>query len=163
MNAIVSVSPDWGIGKDNHLLFRISADLKRFRQLTAGKTVIMGRATLATLPGGAPLKDRNNIILSSDPSFHPEGALVCRSPEEALAAAAGFPTEDVFVIGGESVYRTFLSHCERIYVTRIWSDAAADRFFPDLDRLGWPRLEESPLQEESGLRFQYVTYENPDR
>lgn len=155
MNAIVAVSENWGIGKDNALLFHIRADLQRFKALTTGHTVVMGRRTLESLPGGRGLPGRRNLVLSTRPDFAAERAEVVRSLDEAVAAAE----EDAFVIGGETVYRALLARCERVYVTKVFAAADADAFFPNLDAApGWAVEESDPVQEENGLRFQYVTY-----
>lgn len=126
MNAIVAVSENWGIGKDNALLFHIRADLQRFKALTTGHTVVMGRRTLESLPGGRGLPGRRNLVLSTRPDFAAERAEVVRSLDEAVAAAE----EDAFVIGGETVYRALLARCERVYVTKVFAAADADAFFP---------------------------------
>ena len=156
MKAIVAVDENWAIGKDGDQLCYISTDLKRFKELTTGHPVILGRKTLATFPGGRPLKGRRNLILSRDPDFQAEGAEVYRDVESLLAQAP----EDSFVIGGESVYRAMLEHCDRVYVTKIMSTFSADTWFPDLDKDPAWRVsgEEAPL-EEKGLSFRYVTYE----
>ena len=103
MECIVNVTPDWGIGRHGELLVAISADLRRFRQLTQGKTVILGRKTLATFPGGRPLKNRRNLILSHDPAFQVEGAEVVHSLPELLQAIQKVPEEQLCVIGGAAV------------------------------------------------------------
>jgi dihydrofolate reductase len=155
MDAIVAVSENWGIGRDNRLLFRIRADLQRFKALTTGHPVVMGRKTLLSFPGGRPLPHRRNIVLSRDLSFAPEGVEMARSAEEALALAG----EDAFLIGGESVYRALLPRCERVYVTKVFAAAEADAFFPDLDTdPAWRVERQSEILEENGLRFQYVDY-----
>ena len=156
MNAIVAVDQNWAIGKGGDQLCYISADLKRFKELTTGHPVILGRKTLATFPGGRPLKGRRNLILSRDPGFAPEGAEVFRDLETLLAAAP----EDAFVIGGASVYAALLDKCDTAYVTKISGRfPAADCFFPDLDALSeWRVAEEGPELEEEGVRFRYVTY-----
>ena len=155
MQAIVAVSENWGIGKDNELLFRISADLKRFRALTSGQTVLMGRKTLESLPGGKGLPKRRNIVLTSDPHYTAENAECVNTPAGAVFAAGA----DAFVIGGASVYRQFLSLCDRIYVTKVFAAPEADAFFPDLDAdPNWEIAEESEIMEENGIRFQYVDY-----
>ena len=115
MVAIVAVDARWGIGRDNGLLFHISDDLKRFRALTEGKTVLMGRKTLQSLPGGRGLPRRRNVVLTGDEDFRAENAEVVHSAAEAVWVAG----EDAWVIGGESVYRQLLPLCERVYVTRI--------------------------------------------
>lgn len=154
MTAVVCVSKSWGIGRDGALLFRISDDLKRFRALTTGKTVILGRRTLATFPGGKPLKNRRNIILSRTAQSI-EGTEIARSIEDAIALA----DEDAVIIGGASVYAALLDRCERVYVTKVDADCAADSFFPDLDDSPDWRVERAgEAQEENGLRFRYVDY-----
>ena len=156
MQAIVAVDENWGIGKDGGLLCPIRADLKRFKELTMGHPVILGRKTLATFPGARPLPGRENLILSRDPAFRVEGAEVYRDVESLLAAAPG----DSFVIGGESVYRALLDKCELVYVTKIMSTFDADTFFPDLDVLpGWEVTETGEVLEENGVQFQYFTYQ----
>ena len=155
MQAIVAVSQNWGIGKENDMLFRISADLKRFRALTSGHTVLMGRKTLESLPGGKGLPNRRNIVLTSDLTYTAENAECVNTPAGALFAAGA----DAFVIGGGAVYRQFLGLCDRIYVTKIFADADADTFFPDLDAdPNWEIAAESEIMEENGIRFQYVDY-----
>ncbi len=155
MNAIVAVDRNWAIGKTGDQLCSISADLRRFKELTLGHPVILGRKTLATFPGGRPLKGRRNLVLSRDPAFAPEGAEVYRDLDSLLAAAPA----DSFVIGGESVYRALLDRCERVYVTKIMSAFEADAFFPTLDdHPAWQVAAEEPELEEKGIRFRYVTY-----
>lgn len=156
MYAIVAVTENWGIGKDNHLLFRISADLKRFKELTRGHTVIMGRKTLESLPGGKGLPERRNIVLTSGKDFTAENAEVAHTLMSAVFTAND---AEAFVIGGESVYRAFLPVCDRVYVTRIFASAEADAFFPNLDELpDWRVEQESEIMEENGIRFRYVDY-----
>ena len=156
MKLIVAVDRNWAIGKDGDQLVYIPEDLKRFKALTTGHPVILGRKTLATFPGGRPLKGRRNLILSRDPAFAPEGAEVFRDLETLLAAAP----EDSFVIGGASVYAALLDRCDTAYVTKIeQSFPGADCFFPDLDaRPDWRVEEEGPELEDQGVRFRYVTY-----
>ena len=154
MTAIVCVSQNWGIGRDGALLFRISADLKRFKALTVGKTVILGRKTLDTFPGGKPLKDRRNIVLSRRELDIP-GAEIAHSFEEATA----FGGDDAIVIGGASVYMALLSRCDRVYVTKVDAAPDADSFFPDLDdNPDWRVASESEIFEENGLKFRFVDY-----
>lgn len=155
MNVIVAVDENWAIGREGDQLFYIPEDLRRFKALTLGHGVILGRKTLATFPGGRPLKGRRNLILSRDPAFAPEGAEVYRDLDSLLAAAPG----DAFVIGGESVYRALLSRCDTAYVTRVEASFPADRYFPNLDALPeWRAEEASPPMEHQGLIYRYVTY-----
>ena len=163
MIAIVNVTPDWGIGKDGRLLVAVKDDLKRFRTLTEGKTVIYGRKTLATFPEGKPLKNRRNLIMSSKPDFTVERAEICRTLAELLEKLADTPSEDVFVIGGASVYRQLLPYCECAYVTKTFIDAPADSFFPDLDAMpNWEQTAASDVREENGVTYQYIDYVNYD-
>lgn len=157
MNAIVAVDENWGIGYKGELLARISADLRRFKALTTGHAVILGRKTLQTFPGGRPLPGRENLIMSTTMDVAPEGAKVFRTVDELLAYAP----EDAFVIGGGSVYRELLPYCKKVYITKIHKSFPWDAVFPDLDALdGWKITEMGETMEENGLAFTYVTYEN---
>lgn len=160
MFQVVAVDKNWGIGNDGNLLFHISEDLKNFRRLTEGKTVILGRKTLATFPKGAPLKNRRNIILSRDESYSVEGAEVARSVEEASELLKNENTDNIVVIGGESIYRQMLPLCDTAIVTKIDAEApASDKFFPNLDEdENWYLAEESEVKEENGIKFKFCTY-----
>lgn len=161
MIAIVNVTPDWGIGKDGRLLVAVKDDLRRFRRLTEGKTVICGRKTLSTFPHGKPLPNRRNLILSGSRGCEVEGAEVCRSLSEVLEAVKDTPAEDVFVIGGASVYRQLLPYCVRALITKTYTDAPADSFFPNLDALpNWEPTAASDIMEENGVAYQYIDYVN---
>ena len=155
MEAIVAVSDNWGIGNGGQLLFRIRADQQRFRELTLGRTVIMGRKTVETLPGGMGLARRRNIVLSRQPGLTIPRAEVFTAVGAALSAAGA----DAVVIGGESVYRLLLPLCSRVRLTRVLAHPEADAFFPDLDAdPAWQVSSAGPLLEEDGLAFQYVDY-----
>lgn len=156
MVAIVAVDEGWGIGHQGQLLARIPADLKRFKALTLGHPVILGRKTLATFPGGKPLPGRENLIMSTTMAAAPEGAKVFRDIDSLLAYAPG----DSFVIGGETVYRQLLPYCDTAYVTAIHRHFQADAFFPDLDNHPAWRVTDSegPFQTEEGLAFTFKTY-----
>lgn len=156
MNAIVAVDRNWAIGREGDQLVYLKEDLKRFRTLTAGHAVLVGRKTLATFPGGRPLKGRENLVLSRDTALTIEGARVFHRVEDLAAAAPA----DAFVVGGAQVYEALLPWCDTVYVTRI--DTAfpgCDAFFPDLDSMGgWTVEEEGEPLEENGLTYRYVTY-----
>ena len=155
MNVIVAVDQNWAIGKDGDQLVYLSEDLKRFKSLTTGHPVILGRKTLATFPGERPLKGRRNLIHSRSAGFAPAGAEVF-SDVEALRAAA---PEDSFVIGGASVYRQLLPWCDTAYVTKIDRTFPADCYFPDLEQdPAWERTEESAPLEQDGIVYRYLTY-----
>ena len=157
MYAIAAVDQNWGIGRDNALLFHISADMKRFRALTEGKTVLMGRKTLQSLPNGRGLPHRRNIVLTGDRDFAAENAEIVHFPVEAVFQAG----EDAWIIGGESVYRRFLPLCDRVYLTKIFADGHADTFFPDLDALpNWKIERTGEAVTENGLTYRFVDYVN---
>lgn len=154
MIAIVCVDKSWGIGRGNGLLFHISADLRRFRALTTGKTVVMGKNTLLSFPNGKPLPKRRNLVVSTTLTPR-EGVELVRSPEEALARAG----EDAVLIGGAQLYRAMLGHCSLVRVTQVDAEREADAFFPDLDASpDWRAVSVGDWQEENGLRFRYVDY-----
>ena len=157
MDAIVSVTNDWGIGLDGQLLVRNRADMRHFVDLTMGGTVLMGRKTLESFPGG-PLKGRRNVVLTRDESYSPEGVYVVHSVSEALEAVSG--DERVWLIGGESVYRLFLPLCERVYVTKNDVTLPADAWFPNLDESKeWLVESEEPGGvTKAGVPFSFVTY-----
>ncbi len=155
MQAIVAVSQSWGIGKGGDLLFRLPSDLRRFKAMTTGHTVIMGRKTLDSLPGGKGLPHRRNLVLSRQSDFAPDRAEVIHSVEDILKTAE----DDAFVIGGQQVYEQLLPYCARVHVTKVLSDPEADAFFPDLDKLpGWKVASAGEMLTENGLSFQYMEY-----
>lgn len=160
LTAIVNVTEDWGIGLEGHLLVSIPADLKRFKEITTGKTVVLGQVTMGTFPGGKPLKNRRNIILSDDMSFDPQGAEVVRSIQE-LDRLLGLEQGETVVVGGASVYEQLFDRCSVIYVTRTYGDYPADRFFPNLDKLSnWRTGDVSPVYEYEGVKYRYIDYYN---
>lgn len=155
MNLIVAVDQNWAIGRDGDQLCYLKEDLKRFKELTYNHTVILGRKTLATFPGGRPLKGRENLILSRNPDFAAEDGQVFHDLDSLLAAAPA----DSFVIGGASVYKALLPCCDTAYVTKIDHSFPADTFFPNLDTdPAWEVAQEEPPLEQEGLRYRYVTY-----
>lgn len=161
MDAIVNVSPNWGIGFDNKLLAVIGEDLRRFRRLTLGKTVVLGRKTLETFPDGKPLNKRRNLVLSRNAEFCVEGAEVFHSLPQLRAELRTIPREEVCVIGGASVYRALLPFCDRALVTRNDCRALADAFFPNLDDLpDWVLTDESELFSAVGMNYRFVEYIN---
>ena len=160
MNAIVAVDNNWAIGCKNSLLVRIPADHKNFRQETTGKVVVLGRKTLETFPQGMPLPNRINIILSTNPDYQVKGAVVVHSREELDAELAKYPTEDVYVIGGESVYRMMPAECDVVHVTKIDHDYEADAYFPNLDQdSAWEITAESEEQTYFDLPYYFLKYE----
>ncbi|MDD6211945.1 MAG: dihydrofolate reductase [Clostridiales bacterium] len=161
MNAIACVSATWGIGKDNHLLFHISEDLKFFRRTTDGKVLIMGRKTLESLPGGKPLPNRRHLVLSTQMDYQPEGVEVYHSVPELLEAIRDLPSDEVWVCGGGEVYQELLPYCEECYITHVDLQPPADTFFPNLFReKDWTRADSEAYMEEKGIYFRYCQYYN---
>ena len=162
MNCIVVVDQNWAIGCEGGLLFSLPTDMKRFRSLTIDGTVILGRKTLDSFPGGRPLPRRRNIVITRKVDLDREGCEIVPSPQAALEAAAGTEEEQLWVIGGGSVYTALLPKCKRAFVTRVDSAAPeADTFFPNLDKLpGWEVESVSEPVEENGVTYRFVDYIN---
>ncbi len=157
MKAIVAVDRNWGIGRGGKLLVHLPGDLAYFKEKTLGKTVIMGRKTLESLPGGSPLPGRNNIVLTRDPDCE-AGCPLCHSVEELLGRIEG-EKEEAFVIGGEQVYRALLPCCDACYVTKIDAEYSAETFFPNLDRCDeFEQVWESEPVEEKGVTYRFAEY-----
>ena len=160
MNLIVAVDKNWAIGNKNQLLVRIPNDHKHFREETTGKVVVLGRKTLETFPQGMPLKNRTNIILSTDRNYQVKDAIVVHSLEELLEELKQYPSEDVYIIGGESVYRQMLPYCDTAHITKIDHVYEADSYFPNLDEDGeWHITADSDEQTYFDIAYQFVKYE----
>lgn len=160
MNLIVAVDENWAIGKDNKLLVSIPSDMKFFRETTTGKVVVMGRKTLESFPNGLPLKNRTNIILTRNRDYKVKDAIVVHSVPELLIKLGKYNSEDVYVIGGDSVYRELLSYCDVAHVTKINHVYAADAWFPNLDEMEeWGITGESEEQTYFDLEYTFVRYE----
>ncbi len=158
LEIVVAADLNWGIGLNGTQTLVIPEDRRHFREVTGRGTVIVGRRTLLDFPGGRPLKNRRNIVLTRDGSFHAEGAETARGVEEALSLCA--QDGAVFVIGGESIYKAFLPYCRRAHVTRIFANAENDAFFPELDKLpGWRLTDPGEEKESGGLRYAFQTWE----
>ena len=158
MKLIAAVSENWGIGKDNDLLFSIPKDMKFFRETTMGKTVILGRKNLESFPGAKPLPKRPNIILTRDKNFAVDGATVVNSIDELLALPVDFA--DAFVIGGEEIYRQLLPYCDKCFITKVKETADADKFMVNLDEdAEWELTAESEEIEDNGHIITFCTYE----
>lgn len=160
MNLIVAVDSNWAIGCKNSLLVSIPADHKMFRKETIGKVVVLGRKTLETFPQGLPLANRTNIILSTNPDYRVKDAVVVHSKEELLEELKQYNSEDVYIIGGESVYRMMLPYCDVAHVTKIDHTYEADAYFPNLDEeVDWVVTAESEEQTYFDLAYEFVKYE----
>ena len=151
MNVIVAVDKNWAIGKDNRMMWSIPADMKFFRETTKGNIVIMGRKTLESFPQGQPLKNRVNIVITRKKDYKVKGAVIVHSVEEAVKEAKKYEGE-LFVIGGESIYRAMLAYCDTAYVTKIDHAFDADTYFPNQDTdVGWEKTKIS--QEQTCFHF----------
>ena len=158
---IAAADNNWGLGYKGQLLYRCKTDMAFFKETTMGGVVVMGQKTLESFPHSAPLKGRTNIVLSDDPNFSCEGAIVCRSKQEALKRIASIDNENVFIIGGASIYRLFLDDCDEALITHIDSAKEADAFLPNLDENpSWILASESEPQTENELSFTFRTYKN---
>lgn len=160
MNIIVAVDEKWGIGYKNELLVRIPADQRFFRETTTGNVVIMGRKTLESFPGGQPLKNRTNIVITSKEDYQVKDAIVVHSVEEALEQVKDVPGENIYVIGGASIYEQMLSLCDTAHVTKINYTYQADTYFPNLDEMPeWQITGESEEQTYYDIEYTFVKYE----
>ena len=159
MKAIVAVDNNWAIGNKGQLLVSIPADQKNFRKLTIGKTIVYGRKTLETFPQQVVLPGRDNIILSTKKDYTVKNALVVHSKEELLSSVSDLDTNDVFIIGGSSVYKEFLDVCDEAIVTFIDKEYQADSYFPNLDEdPEWELVDESDEQVYFDITYTYRTY-----
>ncbi|NLP26140.1 MAG: dihydrofolate reductase [Clostridiales bacterium] len=161
MKIIVAVTKNWGIGCRGNLLFNIPEDMKFFRETTLNKIVIMGHNTLKSMPNGKPLKDRVNIVISADNSLEIDGAIVCNSVSETLEKVKDYNTDDVFVIGGQTVYEQFLDYCKIALITKIEESIDADTFFPNIDEMpNWRQIAMSGANYHEDIKFRFTIYEN---
>lgn len=161
MNLIAAVDKNWAIGLKNRLLVSIPEDMKFFRTETAEKVVVMGRKTLETFPNGLPLKNRTNIVLTSNPDYDAKGALVFHTVEEVMEELKKYPSEDIYIIGGASIYEQFLPYCSAAHITKIDYAYEADTYFPNLDELPEWNVEASSGEKTYyDLEFEFVKYRN---
>lgn len=159
MNMIVAVDSNWAIGHKGKLLVSIPEDMQFFRRETTGKVVVMGRKTLESFPNGLPLKNRVNVVITKDKEYNVKDAIICHSIEEALEVLKQYNDEDIYVIGGESVYRQFLPYCSVAHVTKINYSYDADTYFPNLDEMDeWTIEESSDERTYFDLEYEFVKY-----
>lgn len=159
MRAIFHADRKWGIGKANDLMFTLPKDMKFFRETTKGKIVVMGLNTLRSFPEGKPLKNRTNIVLS--PEDVNEEAITVHNFEELFEEVKKYPEDDVFVIGGASVYRALIPYCSEVLVTKVDADGGAEVFVPNLDEdTAFLLTEESEPIEDNGYIIRFCTYRN---
>lgn len=155
LHLIVAIAKDGAIGKDGDLIWKISEDLKRFKALTTGHTVIMGRKTWDSLPK-KPLPNRRNIILTRRKDFHAEGAETVNSIEQAIKLLG---EEEAYVIGGAEVYKEFLPYITELNLTQVNDTCPGADSYLNLDlNEEWEKTDETPIMNSSGVDFRYVTY-----
>ena len=159
MKAIVAVDSNWAIGNKGQLLVSIPADQKNFRRITTGNTIVYGRKTLETFPQQVVLPNRRNIILSTREDYTVKNAEVAHNREELLELVKNEDTDNVFIIGGASVYKEFLDLCDEAIVTMIEKEYQADTYFPNLDKDSeWELVDESDEQVYFDITYTYRTY-----
>lgn len=160
---ISAVAQNGVIGKDGAMPWRLGTDLQRFKSLTLGHPIIMGRKTWQSL--GRPLKGRANIVISRDKSFVPQGAYIAHSfPEaEALATAHAthFSVNAAFIIGGGEIYKHYLPFVKTMFLTEILSSVPGDSFFPPFDKSAWQIVacENTPISDKDEYPTRFVTYQ----
>ncbi len=160
MNLIVAVDNNWAIGYKNELLVRIPADQRFFRETTTGKVVIMGRKTLESLPQKQPLKNRTNIVITKDKNYTVKDAIVVHSVEEAIEQVKDIPSDQVYVVGGATIYEQMLPYCKVAHVTKIDYAYQADTYFPNLDKdPEWKLVADSEEQTYYDLVYYFNRYE----
>lgn len=160
MKLIVAVDSKWAIGNKNKLLVSIPADMKQFRERTTGHVVVMGRKTLESFPAGAPLKNRTNIVLTANQSYKAKDAIVVHTKEELLETLKEYDSDDIFVIGGQSIYEMMLPYCDTAYVTKIDHAYQADTYFPNLDEMDdWHVTNVSEEQTCFDLEYVFAEYQ----
>ena len=159
MNLIVAVDKNWAIGNGNKLLVSIPQDMKFFRETTMGKVVVMGRKTLESFPGGQPLKKRTNIVLTRDKNYQVKDAIVVNTVDELLLELEKYDEDEIYVIGGESIYRQMLPYCKTAHITKINHEYEADTYFPNLDEDDeWVVTGISDEQTYFDLEYEFVKY-----
>ena len=157
MNLIAAVDKNWAIGCKNKLLVSIPADMKFFRETTTGKVVVMGRKTLESFPNGQPLKKRVNIVLTHDKNFKAGDAIIVHSMEKLREELKKYPSEDIYVIGGETIYKQLLDDCDVAHITKIDYAFEADAYFPNLDEMPeWKITQDS--EEQTYFDLEYYCY-----
>jgi dihydrofolate reductase len=160
MNIIAAVDKNWAIGNKGELLVRIPNDQKTFRELTTGKVIVFGRKTLDTFPGKQPLPYRTNIVLTKDKNFKLKGAEACNSIEELLEKLKAYKSEDVFIIGGDSVYKQMLPYCDTAHITAIDYEYEADAYLENLDENPeWKKTADSDEITYFDLSYSFIRYE----
>ena len=175
MNAIVCTDENWGIGKDNDLLISIPDDMKFFVEKTKGNIIVYGRKTLFSFKNKSPLKNRLNIVFSKDNTLVNEyndydNLIFVKNKDELINILSNldkkyrdYSDKEVFVCGGESIYRLLVNNCKKIYVTKVYKEFDADTFFPNLDEDSKFKIKnKSEIYEYNGIKYQFLEYVNEE-
>ena len=162
IRAIVHADKEWGIGKDNDMMFSLPKDMKFFRETTLGRTVVMGGNTLRSFPNGKPLKNRVNIVLSRGQVR--DDCIIVRSYDELFSLLKSRENEEIYIIGGGEIYKTLLPYCDEALVTKVDAVGGATVFFPNLDKdENFVCVYESESLEDNGYTIRFTTYKNKNR
>ena len=163
MKCIAAVDNNWAIGFKGKLLVSIPNDQKMFRNETSGKVVVLGRKTLETFPNGRPLPNRTNIILSRDKDYKVSDAVVVLSDEELFSLLKSYDSDDIYIIGGESIYKRYYRYCDSAIITKINQTYEADTYFPNLDEDdNWTMVAESEEMTYFSVEYTFREYRNSD-
>lgn len=161
MKLIVAAAKNWAIGYNSRLLFDLPDDMEFFKKTTLNKVVIMGRKTLLSFPEGKPLKDRTNIVLTTDKDFEREGCIICNSIDELFEELKKYSDEDIFIIGGGQIYNDLYPYCSEALITKVDAVVNADTFLHNFDDdKGWYLSYASEVHENNGMKFIFTTYKN---
>ncbi len=152
ISIIVAIAANNAIGKDNDLLWHISKDLKRFKQLTDGHFIVMGKKTYFSLPR-RPLPNRTNMVITDIPGEQIDNCLMAYSIEDTIRKME--PADENFVIGGGSIYRQFMPYADKLYITRVHKDFEADTFFPEISLDEWKLTEKQVVDDDPQNNFTY--------
>jgi dihydrofolate reductase len=160
MNLIAAVDLNWGIGYNCELLAKIPEDMKQFKEKTLGKVIVMGRTTFESLPNKKPLEQRVNIVLTKNKNYSCEGVVLCHSLEELFEEMKKYNDEDIFIIGGETIYFQLLPYCNKAFITKIYKECVHDKVLVNLDsQKCWKEISISEKQEyKDGIYYTFNTY-----
>ena len=159
MNLIAAVDEKWGIAKDGGLLANLPGDMKYFREKTTGKIVVMGRSTLESLPGKKPLPKRINVVLTRQPDYEADGAIIVHDMEELMYEVNKYVPDEVMIMGGASVYNELVEQCDTLYITKIYHDFDADKRIKNIDEMKQFKVAwKSEMMEENGYSYQFFEY-----
>lgn len=161
MNAIVACDENWAIGKNGDLLVHLPGDLQYYKEKTVGKHIVIGRKTLESFPGCKPLPNRQNIVVTGNKEYKKDGCSICYSIDQVMDKLASVPTDEIFISGGDSIYKQFLPYCDVFYVTHILAAfTGTDSYFPDISQMNDIKMTwKSDVQEEKGTRYYFAKYE----